>query len=415
MAKAPPDEQHQPFQFRKGVGEFPGFQGVHTRNDPGSVPPHKLRRLVNGRFNQGTIDCRPGHTFSGLDTTFVPRYLGDFHTNQHLWISYIGCAGVSDTGYTLDVYSINQTPQIQTFFQYFAAADRSFVIGHFNGQLYVGDQTALRVINVPYTTGGTNFNDTAGGSEPSFVLHTFSGYAITCMAEFDGKLLIGAQDVGTPANGKIFSYDGLSFATEYTGFCPINMAVFQNTCVAAFDGSVRTRPAGSTTWTNHALAGFTCASFNNAMVQYRSAVWIAGGLTKLYTWDGTTLSAARTIASAGVVADTGINGVCVFQDKLFYVWNDNTNHGATLGRYDGDNAGGATDFVDTYKDLRAQNSHWTYGTAIQGFQRQLFVGTGKRRVLVSPGEDVKGTFTVVEENSPTASGSDHEIHALVIV
>lgn len=65
MPKGPRDPDHEPFEFRPGVGGFPTFGGMRKTGNPGSTPPNMFHHLKNVRIVGDEVVSRLGQTACG--------------------------------------------------------------------------------------------------------------------------------------------------------------------------------------------------------------------------------------------------------------------------------------------------------------------------------------------------------------
>jgi hypothetical protein len=174
------------------------------------------------------------------------------------------------------------------------------------------------------------------------------------------------------------------------GFCD-----YREDMVAAFQDAganyIKIRDNGGT-WSTATPAAGTLLTKNwpKNMVSYRDVLYIIDTSTGIWSYDGTTLQSAHTIAGATMRA------IDVFNDKLFVAYDTGTN--ARIAEYDAE----TTTWTDVRKDLTTQftNNYRVHGMCT--YRGALWVGLGggfryvaadglyyyTAYLAVSPGKDV---------------------------
>lgn len=390
-------EQFTEFQLVQGApGWSQGWRGISLDADPASLQPNQLRRALNVVFDQGNLKGRQGSTLAA-SLSGVPYYMGNFQMNPHnrLWLAERGCFGVgAGTGASVLVYDPEISSSLLTVSRYTGSIDNTPFFGSLGDKLFLGYNSLLREIPIVEVKIGDN-PYALGASQANLPLRDFSGYTIVGMLEYPeiSTLFIGLMDNATPTNGLIVSYNGLSFVTEYTGLRPYSFGRWRNQIIAGFAGGIRWRDNTSATWTAVASGGFTCWPSQNAIAEYRDKTYIAGGAGNLYSYDGSAIATARTIATAH--ATEGIVGVAVHDGLLYYLWNVTITAGMKLGKFDLDST--ALPYIDTYKDLVAQNAHFTHGSGLLSWASVLYATRTQESLAASPANDVKGTWVFIND------------------
>jgi len=389
-----PENGLQRFELRPGVAGFPPWSGHQQDGDSGSNPPSKFRYAQNVRFRSGEVVDRPGYakindTVLGSSNSCV-RGLIDYHVNtarNKLWIVTIGCLGFSgENGATFWSYDPEQQTQIQALAYYTGALDKVLPIAEYEGDLYFGDNSLVRIFRLSIQDyGGGTFQ--SSGRSNAVPLEEFAGYTIATMLKFDGKLFIG---LANGATSKIVTWDGISIRDDLTGINPpVTMVEWRDQLVVGFAAAsnyLKLRQKGFTpSWTTVTPGAGTVAAYGeNSMLSYRDDLWIANGGTDLWKYDGTTLASVRTVATA-----VSVRTLAELNEYLYYGWNTGTGVGtARVGRYYGIN----TTFEDIHKNLGAQFTLDGPIYRMVAYKSSLVAGLSGTRVVLSPGRDTPGTW-----------------------
>lgn len=386
---------HKRFEFRGGFNDF-NWRGMLTNGEAGANPPNRPRMLVNGRLENGAIVERAG--LSAFDTTALHsasacvRLIADFPLNsgggsKKLWIRGDGCPGISaGTGFYIAHLDQEQSPEFQRALHYLTTTN-SLVLGHFDDNLHIGVDSELRklqLIPVPY---GTE-NITVSGSSQDTPIHTFTGFTVRCLQEFDGKLFIGL-DSGVPGTSKIATWDGLAVRDDLTGInTPTCFGIYRvqnggESIVVGFGSAtnhIRYRPTGSSpgTWVTVAPGAGTVASFT--MAAYKDVLYIASGSTGIWAYDGTTFTLVHSPASATIV-----RAVTVFNGLLYFGY-DTAAPAGVVGKFDG------TTWTDVEKVIPGADQL----KALAGYRGSLiaaYTALGSGAIAISPGYATTGTWT----------------------
>lgn len=386
-----------PMDFRNGRGVRWG--GMYTEGDPLARPPGTFDLLINARWRDGEAVDRWGlarfqqQIMGGLFAEVV-NHLDDFQvtTPKKLWMTIDGgydCAGVyTTTGEHVSSYDEEQSPVYQQY-AYYDTATEVPVMASFDGHLYVGVGSTLKRLTITDRPYGADIDSrTFLGSTMDTTVHTFSGFAIRALHEFDGKLFIGL-DAGA-GSSKISSFDGVSIVDELTSLqIPKCFATYRvlNGGDAIFVGfaagnQIRYRPSGSApgTWTSVTPGAGTVTSVE--MVAYKDVLYIASGGTDVWSYNGTTLASARTPASAVTV-----NTITTFNGNLVFGYDTLT--AARIGTYDG------SSWTDVAKDLTAQAAGTTSILSLKRYRSNLYAAatvSAQGALFISPGTTITGTW-----------------------
>ncbi len=405
-------------QRRPGTDPFgdAGWRGINTESDPGSLAPNELQWAEDFRIRGKNLVSRSGvvqrvnlNSFSSKASVGAVVGLpgpdkGQADLRNRLWVSSLGCLNASATGYSVSAVDTANDPLIMQYIEALAASNRYSPIGRYGDRLFVGDTHLLREIQLITPPHGVSLSLLTGAAaRPLIEVRAFDGYAIRCMAEIGGELAIGLENNTAAANSKIMFYNGTSFKDDLTGIRPpLAMGYWRDKLVVGFDataGHIRVRDAGSAhpgTWATYALGGFQCSVNQNSIVECRDKTYIASGATQLYSFDGTTLAAANTIATADTLGD-GVSALCLYQGLLHYGWNiTGGTLGSRIGRHDPDAT--ANEWVDTYLNITAQQSSFKRLGSLATYRRKIYAGgAGGTAVwlVATKADDVQGTMTVV--------------------
>lgn len=391
------------FELKAG---FNGFRWglMYTEGDPSAVPPGKTRLVINGRPYGGGIVERPGltsfHDFAIASTDV--SFLGDYQSTRpvKLWVLGDGCPGVSSSvGFYLGMLDQEQSPEFQRVV-YYSSATTKMRMGFFDDALHIGTDGSLRQLQFIRQPWGTEAISLSGTSQDT-PLKTFSGFNITFLQEFDGKLFIGL-DGGTGAS-KIVTWDGLSFRDDLTTIDPPTCAGLYHKGSAGdalFVGfgsatnALKYRVTGDSpgTWTTKTPGAGTLASKDMAV--YKDVLYIATGSTDIWTYDADsdTLAQAHSPTSA-----SSVNAVERFNGYLYFGYETATD--GIVGKYDG------STWTDVEKNLQTQLS-CNAVRALADFRGVLVAGGTKPlnggRLYFSPGLTTSGTWV---ESIPNAANN----------
>jgi len=317
------------------------------------------------RYRQGEWWVRPGLSPIGdafHDGAACIHNILSYRTDPlRMWIVVFGCFGGAQGG-TVFLFDPEQEPQLQAYVQYISDADRRIAIAVFDGRLYMGEGSNLRAVTITRAPYGVPLDQISTTFDTS--IFSFPGFRISSLQEFDGKLFIALD--GGAGLSKIAVWDGLSVSDgvtvpfDITGINPVTrFGIWRNKLVAGFGTAtahIRVRDAGAVpgTWTTVASAG-VAAQEAPSMVSFKDILYLANGGTDIFAYNGTTLVSVRNIAAAGGVGG-GINSVAVFNNDLYYAWNDVGTVHAMLGRYDPNSGPGSIEWQDSWKDFTAQTN-----------------------------------------------------------
>lgn len=431
MARYPTDPQHDSYEYRTGVNDFPGWDGVVSEGDPGSVPPNALRRLLNGRFEGPNVIARRGITeITSLGTFERVAHIAEIpcaNPRIRLLQFYRGCDLGGVTGFTLNGKDVETGGDFGLIYQ--SASHYAAVGARFGDKIYIADFDVIRQLIIPYSyPGGYGVSSTSNLIQLDLPLETFAGFEARCIAEFDGRIYIGLKNIANPTTAsKIVAFDGITFTDDLTGIStPFAFATFRNKLIVAQNGQIQYRTSGTPpgTWTavvnanfliEYSLGKLNDRASMNSMVEFRNKLYIAGrdnasGLGAMWSWDDSALALEWTIAAS--VQETCLT--VVEGNTLLYGWVDDTvNFKSAIGRYDPDNA--VIPRVDTYKNL---STDWTptgfpYISAMASYRGQVWIGglSGGTFASSPTNGDLKGTWTT--GTSPGVASSNIYIGFLV--
>lgn len=417
MTKVPTGPGVFEFQLRPGVDPLggSGWRGVNTEADPGSIAPNELQWGENIRLTGKGIRSRSGltkvldlGTAAGSIYHFGPLPVDNPRTR--LWLTALAVYN-SDTAAIRtgsSVYHLDPTedPVFQTHSRFFSAAGSIALLAKYGEKLYVGERDTLKELVDITAPPGLNLVDVSP-TPAAIPIAQFTGYTIRAVKEFDGKLFISLENNTTITSSKVVVWDGLGVTEDLTGVRPVQaFGIWRDKLVAGFDATaanIRVRDSGAApgTWVTYALAGFSCALTGNAMAEYGPYIYIASGVDLLFRFNGSSLTLVRTIATCGTAALTGCNALTLHNGLLYYGWNEDGTEAAKLGRHDYDSTA-ANEYVDTYKDLNADQPNFKRLTALASYRGQVWAGGQQMWVVATAINDVKGTVEVVNSTgTPT--------------
>lgn len=364
------------------------FGGMRLVGDSASNQPQNPRLLDNWRIVGGIYVPRPGMTPAVLSPLpgGAVKSLVDFQVlPKKLYLATDGCPGISTTIGTsvnwLDTEEKNQ--YTKGIYEDGTTAPR--IMAQFDGRIFLGSGDTLKAFNLiqtPYGVDTFNFS----GVQQSETIYKFTGFVISSLCQFDGKLFVGLN--GGDGASQIWVWDGLSMLQDVTGIdVPTAMVVWRENLVVGFDTqNLQTRAVGAApgAYTVHASAGMK--TFPQAMVSYRDAVYLGDGATKVWKWDGTTFT-SHAIAGSQVVS------VGVGFGFLYYGYSGATNK-ATLGRLDS-----AGTYIDVHKDMTLVYAGSNFVRTINYYRGNLIVSLNKTanaaQLAVSNGSDTSTWTSVV--------------------
>lgn len=397
MPKAPTDPDYLPFEFRPGSNGFPDWGGVRRDGDPSFGPPNTLRLMLNALGRNGEIKSRGGQTpfnsalLVGAVTGNI-KYFVDYQLARpiRLWMLSDGCPGLSPTaGFSINTYDEEQSPLFQSNV-YYDSASTNGCMGIFDGRLWSGVDNVLRqvvLIRPNYGEGALAVSGAQGG--PSVI--TLTSGTIGFIQEFDSKMFIGnAVGAGT---SRIVSYTGVAQRDDLTAInAPTGAGLYRDWLVVGFGAAtngIRLRERGLTgTWTTVANGAGTTAMTQCGGVSYKDNFYWGDGTNIVWKYDGTSITAARTIVGA-----TTLRSVVVFNNLLYYGYTSSGGAGL-IGKFDG------STWTDAEKNLTSQFSANTGVRTIFPCRGDLFAtgpGTGAGAQLYrSPGTTTSGTWVPID-------------------
>lgn len=400
----------QRFERRYGRDELPDAGGVNTEKAPPDIGPHQFVRLVNVRWRDGGIGGRGGQSalWAGGGNGGTPPHPGatgvypgmfDLGSPCRLWFTGDGCPGQSaGLGFYIGHFDPEQDPTWQRAAWYDAAVS-AVNLGAYGGQPYISVDNALRrltLIQVPYG----RENIALAGDGQDVPIETFTGYVVKFLQAFDGKLFIGL-DAGAGAS-KVVSYDGRTIRDDLSSIDPpIAAGLWRDSLIIGFasgTGHIRVRAAGDTpSWTTVTAAGVAVAPGVNSIRSYADVAYLCDGATKVWAYNGSTLTTARTVAGATIRAlAVGCNGT---SRRLFYGYGTSGSH-AVIGMTDG------STWTDAHKDLTAVDC--PTATDVRGMEwyrdcLAVAVLSATPKLCLSPRTTTSGTYSVVGYTSSYAN------------
>jgi hypothetical protein len=412
MGKVQPElGKKERFELRPGVAGFPQWKGQDVDSNPGSIPIFKLRQLINGRFREDGILSRGGQTklnTSALDSsTACIQGLFDYQpaTPSKLYMVLDGCYGISTTaGSSVAQYDWEQSPKFQRVI-YNSTATNNYVLGVFDDKMHLGldaELKSLQLIVYPYGTEALS----ASGTAQDTPIYTFTGFVVRHLRAFDAKLFV-ALDAGAGAS-KIATWDGLSIRDDLTAInVPTGFGLWRETLICGFGSAtnlIKVRAVGDSpgTWTNVAPGAGTVAMVSRG-VSYKDKFYFPDGSTNVWSYDGTTLTAAHTIAGATTRCIATFNG-------LLYVGYDEGTPSARLAKFDG------STWTDVDKNFTTQLSGTSSIRTLEGYRGSLYAGCIRSSGVVmlrSPLATTSGTWLIVP--LPVTSGQPQSADAYQFV
>lgn len=359
--------------------------------DPGSIPAHAPRMILNAVHRSGQLISAPGQSLvtpSSLQAaTAHVRHVVDHQPKPTKnYVVFDGCPGVSSgVGFSIGSIDHEQSPYFQNY-NYYPAAASSIVMGKLGGVvLFNADNVLKQLVVIPVPFGDTAIN--LGGATDR-VLHTYTGFtSISAISQdFDGKAAVGL-DAGAGASA-IWIWDGSGTQADLAGInVPQGFGNFREVLVAGFSvatGHIRYRAIGDPpgAWTTQAAAG---AGMSKKGVSYKDGFYFGDGDRNVWKWTGPggTLTAFKTFGVGAVVTD-----VATFNGYLYVIYT--LASAALVARYDN------SSWVDVHKSLTAQIATITAGKTIVEYRGGLHVGairSSGARIYSSPGTATDGTWT----------------------
>jgi hypothetical protein len=410
MAKTPTTPQGIEFQLRPGVDPIGGadWRGVNTETDPASLAANELQRGENIRLNGRIILSRP----PVIEKLKLSDYGGDGpilalkegpvdNPRVRLWFAEVGCYGlVGGSGGEILQVDPTQDPIVQGYSTFYCTNDTQPVLAAFGDTLIAANQSTLHtIIQITPPPGITSKMILA--SPPMLSAVDFPGYVVISMQEFDGKLFIGLGNPTVPAASKIAVWDGITIKDDKTGiYPPISMGTWRDKLVVGFtaggptgvaDGAlVRSTGTAPGTYASPVLAGFQSTGYGNAMQEVRQYLYIAGGNQKIFKFDGTNLTLARTLAAA-----TGIcTSLTLYNGLLHYGWYLSAAGESGIGRHDPDSTAG-NEWLDVQKDLTAAIASFKYIWSMKAYRQSIYCGGRSVTILSTAPNNIRGTPTLL--------------------
>lgn len=393
MARKNPAElgERLPDTFR--YGPTTPVLGHVRRGDPGGIVLPQMAFLRNVRLQKTLITGRPpaARRINGISSVsaavkslfdFQPTGLGAMNK---LYIVYDGCPGVHPTnGSSANWFDHEQSSRFSRGIYYDTASSNVVIAAH-DGNIFLARDDKLSL----FSTITPDYEDESlaiAGVDQSELLKTFTGFTIRCMVSAFGELFIGL-DAGAGAS-KVVRYDGKTFRDDDTGVDPpsvMRMLHSDKLVVGRSTSGIRVRTA-SGTWS--AVAGAVSAV---DMVEYRNVLYISEDGADLWSYDGTTLGIARTIAGAQIY------GLAQAFGYMYYGYLSSTPAGI-IGRLDSAGA-----YTDVHKNLTTQDGIVRKPKALAFYRGALMAGVNTAatggKLFLSPGTDTAGTYLPFVSNA----------------
>jgi hypothetical protein len=293
--------------------------------------------------------------------------LTDFQPAAHrLYLTFIGLTGVSGSGRSVCWFDPDFSPTVQRML-YYPWATSSAILGIYGGDLYLGVDSFLKKLHLIAPISGEDPLASSGQTQDT-VVASLVGYVIRAIAEFDAKLFIAAENIATPGNSAIYTWDGTTLRLDTSGIdAPTFMFPFRDKLIVGFAAAtnlLKQRTLAGT-YSNIAHSG-TIATVD--MATHKDLLYVADAAANIWRYDGTTLAIWRTITGAT------INSLESFNGFLWYVYKSAALHGI-LGRWSE-----ASVFQDVYKDYTVDDPDITDATVIRDYRNQLYAVTSPSNI-----------------------------------
>lgn len=351
---------------RNGLEGF-AWEGIATKVDPAGSPSNRPRDLVNTRVQGGVIISRPGFQGEGGHIPLIPIYdvetpdaterpayevidvvRADPHwLADHNWSAGVKLWAASRTSgnvASLGFIDIDADEAFQTVASIsLPSSVDALWIEKFNNEFYFGEYGALRKLYLVPSREGDNSPPVDSTLLSDEIIISYPDSITAFITEHDGKLIFGATG---GAAGQFYSWDGLVVTPELTlaspgpTVCPV--ASYKDTVVVAVrddvapgQGSLYVRDATGA-WTSFTLVGFNPTLYPNSIAEYGNLLYIVDGANNIFTWDGTAITLAHTVALS-----TSLNVCARHAGRLYFAYiYDNTR--IELAYADQDNAPAGT-------------------------------------------------------------------------
>jgi hypothetical protein len=217
-----------------------------------------------------------------------------------------------------------------------------------------------------------------------------TGYRANSAIEFDGKAFIACDDGG--GNGKIMVWDGTSFQTDLTGIAPPQaLGLYRDTMIVGFLAAankimVRPRGGAGATYVTVTPGAGTVQTYrgNDTIESFNDVAYGAGGNTAVWSYDGTTLTAA-----AHTIAGSTQQALVVEYGTLIAGYKSATNK-PTLATFNG------SSWTDVAKDLSVEAPTATDVLGLERYRGAVVAAvvpaSAPAKLLISPPNTITGTW-----------------------
>jgi hypothetical protein len=320
---------------------------------PSAIGYDRLRQAINVRLGD-EIESRGGQ--SKVNTVAVDECIygifdaqaEDYASNARLWIAG-GEAAASGT-YTLSSYHPDDSPTFQNIILNENPSETGLPLFVRDSSVWFGDAPtsgARRICNL------VRFSPPSGDTSLESGGYSFvPRFEASLSLHANTDLLSGVTYVG--GNGIVLSWDGTTVLADsgsvFGGGVP-RIIPFREDIYGAATHIFRKRSGG--TWSSISMPVGITSFVPNDWAVYKDVLYLVGydhvggnnNVSKIISFDGTTLTDVRTPEAAGFDSD-GVMSCAVAFGYLYFVC-EFDGVGAVLGRYDG------TTWTDSHKNMSA--------------------------------------------------------------
>lgn len=346
-------EKQRPFQRRTGISGLTRWRGVVKEGRAAAIGSDRLRDGINVRLQGDEIANRGGQ--EKVNTTAVDECIvgiwdaqSEETTAGKLWL-----AGGLNTGainFILSSYHPDNSPAFQSVVGH-ASATGGIPLFVREDTLHFGiEQNIFQLVPIKPPI-GDDVLEAGGFTHVERFILSDPRSAITDL--LTGITYVSGHD--NSGDGGVFSWDGTTLendsGAQFGTDRPIMMSYHEDT-FAVSTHLLKKRNGG--TWDTIAMPGSLTAFVPNDWAVFEDVLYIAGHdntgpsakVTKLLSYDGTTLAVARTPSASSGDGD-GVVTVAVAFDLLYYAWVESNTNNLFLGTYDG------STWTDSHKDMSA--------------------------------------------------------------
>lgn len=395
--------QKYPFNFRTGLNQWK-WGGMIPDGDAGSIPPNRMRLVINGTYRFGQILARGGQRLINSAALHASdacvRNLFDFPigTPRQLVILGDGCPDISaSVGFSANFYDEEHSPTY-TPGVYYDSSSVAIAGAVFGSDFYVGDDLSLRRYNSIRPPYGTRQLAISGSGQDTLIYTFSAGTNISAMIPYDGKLFVGVDNGGS---SKIYYFDGVTIYDDDSAFSDTvqRFAPYRDKLIVGFDGSpneIQVRSAGATPGSYSSVSPSAGTINFWRAASYKDVLYITTADQNLYSYNGSALTQIP-IATTGLPANANTYGITVAFGNLYVAYEDVTGNAAKIASYDG------TTWTPTAKNLTSDNSLLRAALDLIYYRGNLMCATRNSvnlyQIYKSPGETVSGTWTVTNQSS----------------